>query len=124
MKKVKCINARKSFPVLEENKEYKVDEFETGFYHIWMPTPMGTKKLSKYIKERFEDVTSVEDSIVNSVINQFKERSKVGIKKYGTTLDRTDVDLVGWLQHLQEELFDATLYIEKLKQEWKNKSIN
>ena len=119
MKKVKCINARKSYPVLEENKEYKVDEFETGFYHIWMPTPMGTKKLSKYIKERFEVVTSVEDSIVNSVINQFKERSEVGIKKYGTTLDRNDLSFLDWIEHAQQEAMDFILYLEKLKQEWK-----
>ena len=55
------------------------------------------------------------DSIVESVVNQFKERSDVGIKKYGVTLDREDIDVLGWLNHLQQELMDATLYIEKLK---------
>ena len=55
------------------------------------------------------------DSIVNSVLMQFKERSSVGIEKYGTTLDRQDLSTLEWLKHLQEELMDATLYIEKLK---------
>jgi hypothetical protein len=55
------------------------------------------------------------DSIVESVIEQFKQRSKAGINKYNTTLDRTDLSRLEWLQHLQEELFDASLYIEKLK---------
>jgi hypothetical protein len=44
-------------------------------------------------------------------------RSEKGQQKYGTNLDRKDVDLEGWLNHLQEELMDATLYIEKLKKE-------
>jgi len=35
--------------------------------------------------------------------------------KYGTTLNRTDLSEVEWLNHLQEELMDATAYIEKLK---------
>lgn len=65
------------------------------------------------------DYDEVKDSIVESVINQFSERSRVGIKKYGVTLDRTDLNTLEWLKHLQEELMDATLYIEKLKQELK-----
>jgi len=60
-----------------------------------------------------------QDSIVNSVIESFKERSTSGIKKYNTTLDRTDLSPLNWLTHLQEELMDATLYIERLKKEIK-----
>lgn len=59
----------------------------------------------------------MKDSIVESVITQFKDRSDVGIKKYGVTLDRDDLSALEWLKHLQEELMDATLYIEKLKHE-------
>ena len=62
----------------------------------------------------------MKDSILNSVLMQFKERSSVGIEKYGTTLDRQDLSALEWLKHLQEELMDATLYIEKLKQEYEN----
>jgi hypothetical protein len=57
----------------------------------------------------------VKDFIVESVIDQFKDRSNVGIKKYGVTLDREDLTMLEWLIHLQQELMDATLYIEKLK---------
>lgn len=63
----------------------------------------------------------MKDTIVESVINQFSERSRVGIDKYGVTLDRTDLNTLEWLKHLQKELMDATLYIEKLKQELTNK---
>lgn len=60
------------------------------------------------------------DSVVTSVIQKYLERSKVGKEKYGTTLDREDLDKIEWLIHLQEELMDATLYIEKLKKELEN----
>tara|TARA_R110002012_G_scaffold308675_3_gene515064 strand:+ start:562 stop:810 length:249 start_codon:yes stop_codon:yes gene_type:complete len=56
------------------------------------------------------------DTVVDSVVEQFKERSNVGIEKYGVTMDREDLSPLQWLQHLQEELMDATLYVEKLKQ--------
>ena len=56
------------------------------------------------------------DSIVTAVIAKYAERSRVGVAKYGVTLDRTDLTLQDWLTHLQEELMDATLYVEKLKQ--------
>jgi len=55
------------------------------------------------------------DSVVFDVIKEFDKRSKIGIKKYGTNLDRTDISLMGWIQHTQEELMDAILYLEKLK---------
>lgn len=54
------------------------------------------------------------DTIVDSVRFKYKKRSDVGIAKYGVTLDREDLDMVQWLTHLQEELMDATLYVEKL----------
>jgi hypothetical protein len=60
----------------------------------------------------------VEDPIVLSVMAKYYERSQVGIQKYGTMLNREDLTTVEWLTHLQEELMDATLYIERLKQEY------
>jgi hypothetical protein len=61
----------------------------------------------------------MKDSIVESLVKKYKERSEVGIKKYGTTLDREDLNTLDWLKHLQEELMDASLYIEKLLNEKK-----
>lgn len=55
------------------------------------------------------------DAIVQKVITKFDTRSKLGITKYGTTLQENNLSLFEWLNHLQEELMDATLYIEKLK---------
>lgn len=56
-----------------------------------------------------------EDSVLMAVMAKYWERSRVGQAKYGTNLDRLDVEFEQWLEHLQEELMDATLYIEKLK---------
>jgi hypothetical protein len=53
------------------------------------------------------------DPIVNQVVESFQNRSKVGIEKYGTTLAENNTD--DFLEHLQQELMDATLYIQKLK---------
>jgi hypothetical protein len=55
------------------------------------------------------------DSVVQAVIKKFLERSELGKKKYGTTLDRTDLKPIDWIVHAQEELMDGILYLEKLK---------
>jgi len=60
------------------------------------------------------------DPIVNQVVESFQNRSKVGIKKYGTTLEENNTD--DFLEHLQQELMDATLYIQKLKSQSKEMS--
>lgn len=58
----------------------------------------------------------IQDPILLKVLTKYYERSQRGIDKYGHTLDRNDLSFLDWLNHLQEELMDATLYIEKLKQ--------
>ena len=55
------------------------------------------------------------DPVIESVVDKFVERSNVGFKKYGVTLDQDPGDLNVWMTHLQEELMDAVNYIEKLK---------
>lgn len=59
------------------------------------------------------------DPIVDQVIEKYKKRSQEGIKKYGTTLADNNLSFDEWLTHLQEELMDAVVYIEKTKEEWK-----
>jgi hypothetical protein len=55
----------------------------------------------------------MKDQIVEQVIVKYSERSETGYRKYGTTLSENNHD--NFLKHLQEELMDATLYIEKLQ---------
>ena len=61
----------------------------------------------------------MKDTIVEAVIEQLNSRSKIGIKKYGVTLDRTDLTTLEWIQHAQEEAMDLCLYLEKIKLELK-----
>ena len=57
------------------------------------------------------------DPVVQSVVNKFVDRSDVGFAKYGKTLRDDNSDVFAWLNHLQEELMDATLYLQRLKEE-------
>ena len=53
-------------------------------------------------------------SIEDKVCEKIQERSEVGKSKYAVTMERTDLNTVEWLTHLQEELMDATVYVERL----------
>ncbi len=55
------------------------------------------------------------DKNVTSVIDQLYAREQAGLNKYGTNTERTDLTTLEWLQHLQEELLDGAVYIERLK---------
>lgn len=55
------------------------------------------------------------DSIVDGIIDEFIDRSRVGKLKYNTDLDRIDLSLSEWLQHAIEEHMDAVLYLKKIK---------
>lgn len=59
----------------------------------------------------FDRVDS-KDKNVESVRQKLLDRSQVGIVKYGCTTDRDDLSLIDWLTHLQEELMDASVYLE------------
>jgi len=55
------------------------------------------------------------DINVENVCKALKQREQTGMSKYGVSTERTDLSTLEWLQHLQEELMDASVYIEKLK---------
>jgi len=52
------------------------------------------------------------DKNVEAVREKLLLRSQIGLRKYGVTTERKDVDLLGWLIHLQQELMDAAVYAE------------
>jgi hypothetical protein len=60
------------------------------------------------------------DSIVYSILNKIQQRSRIGFQKYGTNLDRTDLNKLDWINHAQEEAMDLILYLEKLKKTIEN----
>ena len=63
------------------------------------------------------------DKNVENVVTQLRNREEEGLRKYGVNTERQDLSNLEWLQHLQEELMDASVYIEKLKDEMKEKKV-
>lgn len=55
----------------------------------------------------------MKDPVVEQVVNEFQERSSVGIKKYDTTLEDNNTDC--FVKHLKEELQDGILYLTKIQ---------
>lgn len=55
--------------------------------------------------------------IVSEVINDLLRREEVGLKKYGTTVDRGDLSIEEWMQHFYEELLDGAVYARKILQD-------
>tara|TARA_B100001250_G_C19725628_1_gene755915 strand:- start:748 stop:1011 length:264 start_codon:yes stop_codon:yes gene_type:complete len=55
------------------------------------------------------------DKNVEHVVSQLRDREQRGLSKYGVNTERTDLSTLEWLQHLQEELMDGAVYIERLK---------
>ena len=56
------------------------------------------------------------DPVVERVVDKFVSRSDVGFAKYGVTLQDDPSKMFEWLNHLQEELMDAVLYLQKAKE--------
>ena len=74
------------------------------------------------IVQRMEDKErkhNAMDKNVENVVKQLRDREEEGLQKYGVNTERKDLTTLQWLQHLQEELMDASVYIEKLKNEMK-----
>ena len=63
------------------------------------------------------------DKIVQQVIAKFEQRSEVGIRKYGTTLEENNLSIEEWINHAIEEQMDNILYLTKLKNELIKKNI-
>lgn len=59
------------------------------------------------------------DPNVNEICNEFELRASNGFTKYGITTQRTDLDLLQWIQHLKEELMDAVVYIHRIQKDLK-----
>jgi predicted phosphodiesterase len=57
----------------------------------------------------------MKDSIIESIREDLLRRSQIGIQKYGTTLDRSDYEIIDWIKHMYEELLDASGYLKALE---------
>ncbi len=104
--------------LLKEDYLKKIDLDWKPFTHKETES-LGTNSI-KIINDSFKKAIEIKrDRIVEGVIEKFRSRSEVGIKKYGTTLADNNTD--DFYSHLQEELMDAILYLQKIKEDIKNK---
>ena len=69
-----------------------------------------------------EKTISFRDPVVERVVDKFVGRSDVGFEKYGVTLENDSGEMLEWLNHLQEELMDAVLYLQKAKETYETQS--
>jgi hypothetical protein len=70
--------------------------------------------VTKYFENASSTIPIKKDKIVDEVLYKYKERSYKGIETYGTTLEESKENHRAFLVHLQEELMDSTLYLQKL----------
>jgi hypothetical protein len=86
----------------------------------WLFDNGGLEVFVKHFEKKYMK-QEIEDPIVVAVMTKFYERSKLGIQKYGTTLERDDLNAIEWLNHAQDEVMDLCLYLERLKREIRGK---
>ena len=55
------------------------------------------------------------DKMIRQIMKRMGKRADDGIKKYGSTMAHSKKSFVAWIDDTQEELWDAIVYLEKLK---------
>ena len=55
------------------------------------------------------------DKMIKKIMQRMSKRADDGIKKYGSTMLHSRKSFVAWIDDAQEELWDAIVYLEKLK---------
>lgn len=57
-----------------------------------------------------DNMSRIEDEVCKKI----QQRAEIGKKKYGVTMEEEVLSIREWLNHLQQELMDASVYVEKL----------
>lgn len=55
-------------------------------------------------------MSQIEDAVAEKLL----KRAEIGLAKYGVTMERTDLSRLDWMIHVQEELLDGAVYLERL----------
>lgn len=82
----------------------------------WSETEMVNYAVAEWV-EGTPDERIAADYGVSEVTQALIARDAAGRKKYGTSLDRTDLSATDWLQHMSEELLDGAGYALAAKRE-------
>ena len=94
----------------ERRREYVIRELIRGQIHE--PEEIA-QLLQDYHTDKIAEPSK--DSIIQQVCEEYSQRGKVGLEKYGLTLDREDLTKEQWIQHAKEEAMDLTLYLTKIQ---------
>jgi hypothetical protein len=52
--------------------------------------------------------------IEEKVIEKIRQRAELGLNKYNTTMERTDLTLKEWINHAMEEAMDLSVYLQRI----------
>ena len=52
--------------------------------------------------------------IEEKVIEKIRQRAELGLNKYNTTMERTDLTLKQWINHAMEEAMDLSVYLQRI----------
>ena len=116
----KIIDEDQHLKLLEEEKKVAYEKGKTdALNEVKEGSDAAIAQLKKVIDSisRVEelDLRSFEKNIEEKVIEQIRQRARVGKNKYGVTMERTDLTIKEWVQHAQEEAMDLAVYLEKIK---------
>lgn len=98
-----------------ENDVWCVALCEGGIIRHYTTNQLRMYANATFTIKKEHDMT---DKIVQQIVQKYEQRSDVGIRKYGTTLENNNTD--NFFNHLLEELMDASLYIQKIMDIIKN----
>lgn len=56
------------------------------------------------------EMSAIEDRVCRKIT----ERAARGVVKYGVTMERTELTMLDWLRHAQEEAMDTAIYLERI----------
>jgi hypothetical protein len=54
-------------------------------------------------------------STTEKIVTMLRDRSAVGLDKYGVSIDRNDLAFDEWCQHAIEEMLDGAQYLQRAK---------
>lgn len=57
-----------------------------------------------------------------AILTRFEAQQLKGLEKYGTFINTDDYDLLGWIEHAQQEMMDQMVYLEAIKQKLQEQS--
>lgn len=66
--------------------------------------------------------TNNTSQVLQTIFKELAEREQLGLKKYGTTVDRTDLTLEQWAIHAKEEAMDLVVYLTAFLHHLRNQS--